>query len=117
MVRQGRYVPRRGDAAWLNLDPQSGHEQAGRRPVLVLSPASYNARIGLALVCPVTRQAKGYPFEVALPEGSSISGVVLADQVKSMDWRARDAALIGPVPDDVVGAVLDRLAPLLSIEP
>src|SRR5437762_13948374 len=86
--RKTAYVPERGDAVWLTLDPQAGHEQAGRRPALVLSPAAYNGRVGLALCCPITNQAKGYPFEVALPDGLAVSGVVLADQVKSLDWRA-----------------------------
>ena len=91
------YVPRRGDAVWLHFDPQTGHEQAGRRPALVLSPESYNGRVGLAILCPITSQVKGYPFEVALPAGSPISGVVLSDQVKSLDWRARRANLIQAV--------------------
>lgn len=83
------HVPRRGDLVWLHFDPQTGHEQAGRRPALVLSPESYNRRVGLAIFCPVTSQAKGYPFEVGLPYGGHVSGVILSDQVKSLDWRAR----------------------------
>ena len=80
-----RYVPARGDAIWLTFTPQAGHEQAGRRPALVLSPASYNGKVGLAILCPITSQTKGYPFEVATPAGSRVSGVILADQVKSLD--------------------------------
>jgi mRNA interferase MazF len=115
--RKGGYVPDRGDAVWITLDPQEGHEQAGRRPALVLSPAAYNGRVGLALLCPITNQAKGYPFEVALPKGLRISGVVLADQVKSLDWRARKATRIGAAPGDVVDQVMRRLKALLPIVP
>ncbi len=85
------YVPSRGDVVWLTFNPQSGHEQAGRRPAVVLSPRAYNAKVGLAIFCPVTSKVKGYPFEVALPEGFAVQGVILADQVKSLDWRARRA--------------------------
>src|SRR3954451_4617506 len=79
------YVPERGDAVWITLDPQAGHEQAGRRPALVLSPSAYNGRVGLALFCPITSSSKGYPFEVRLPDGLPVAGVVGADQVKSLD--------------------------------
>lgn len=114
MSRKSGYVPERGDAVWITLDPQAGHEQAGRRPALVLSPSAYNGRVGLALLCPITSQAKGYPFEVPLPTGLSVTGVVGADQVKSLDWRARKASRIGVVPEDVVGQVLQRLQALLG---
>src|SRR2546425_1274360 len=80
-------VPDAGDLVWLSFDPQAGHEQSGRRPALVLSPASYNGKSGLALVCPITSRVKGYPFEVSLPEGSKFAGVILADQLRSLDWR------------------------------
>jgi mRNA interferase MazF len=112
--RKGTYVPERGDAVWVTLDPQAEHEQAGRRPALVLSPAAYNGRVGLALLCPITGQVKGYPFEVALPEGLAVSGVALADQVKSLDWRVRKAARICAVPEEVVAQVLRRLGALLA---
>jgi mRNA interferase MazF len=114
--RKGAYVPQRGDAVWITLDPQAGHEQAGRRPALVLSPAAYNGRVGLALFCPITGQVKGYPFEVALPEGLAVSGVALADQVKSLDWGARKAARICAVPEEMVARVLKRLNALLEGE-
>jgi mRNA interferase MazF len=107
--RKGTYVPERGDAVWITLDPQAGHEQAGRRPAIVLSPAFYNGRTGLALFCPITGQAKGYPFEVALPDGLAVTGVVLADQVKSLDWRVRKASRICSVPGEAVARVLARL--------
>ena len=85
------YAPDRGDIVWLQFDPQAGHEQAGHRPALVISPRAYNRKVGLALCCPITNQVKGYPFEVVLPAASKANGAVLADQVKSLDWRIRKA--------------------------
>lgn len=114
MSRKGTYIPERGDAVWITLDPQAGHEQAGRRPALVLSPSAYNGRVGLALFCPITSQLKGYPFEVPLPAGFPVAGVVGADQVKSLDWRARKAVRIGNVSEEVVAQVLQRLQALLG---
>src|SRR5438132_6264139 len=111
--RKIEYVPERGDAVWITLDPQAGHEQAGRRPALVLSPSAYNGRVGLALFCPITNQVKGYPFEVLIPDRCPVTGVVGADQVKSLDWRGRQAVRIGSVPDQGVGQVLQRLHALL----
>lgn len=108
------YVPERGDAIWITLNPQAGHEQAGRRPAVVLSPAPYNARVGLALLCPITNQVKGYPFEVLLPPGGAVSGVILADQVKSLDWRMRNATFICALPPATVEEVLHKVATLLS---
>lgn len=108
------YVPRRGDLVWLHFHPQAGHEQAGRRPALVLSPESYNGRVGLAILCPVTSQQKGYPFEVALPSGGTVAGVILSDQVKSLDWRARRAERIEPLPAQVTEEVLQKLGTLLG---
>ena len=107
------YVPERGDAVWISFDPQAGSEQAGRRPALVLSPSSYNGKVGLALCCPITGRAKGYPFEVAIPTGLNVSGVVLADQIKCMDWRVRKADFICPLPGQTVQIVLAKLATLL----
>lgn len=108
------YCPRRGDVVWLTFSPQAGHEQAGHRPALTLSPESYNRRIGLALFCPVTSQVKGYPFEVPLPKGLEIEGVVLADQVKSLHWKARGARLGCTIPGATVSEVLNKLAVLLT---
>ena len=108
------YVPDRGDVVWLSFEPQAGREQAGRRPALVLTPAAYQRVVGLALCCPVTRQAKGYPFEVALPEGMAVAGVVLADQVKSLDWRARGAELADRAPAAVTARVVDLIGRLLG---
>jgi len=107
------YTPNRGDFVWINLTPQAGHEQAGDRPALVLSPKSYNDRVGLALFCPVTSQVKGYPFEVQIPAGERVTGVVLADQVRSLDWRVRNAQLICIAPDSVITEVLLKLDTLL----
>ena len=114
MRLKGEYVPERGDAVWITLDPQAGHEQAGRRPALVLSPSAYNGRVGLALLCPITTQVKGYPFEVRLPAGLPVAGVVGADQVKSLDWRARKATRIAAVPEEIVTQVVSRLQTLLE---
>jgi mRNA interferase MazF len=108
------YVPEAGDFVWLTFDPQAGREQAGRRPALVLSPKAYNARSALALVCPITNQAKGYPFEVAVPAGHNATGVILCDHLKSVDWKARRAERIGRCPIELVGEVRARLAPLLG---
>ena len=108
------YVPQTGDFIWLTFDPQAGREQAGRRPALVLSPETYNARSGLALVCPITNHAKGYPFEVAVPGAHGATGVVLADHVKSVDWKARRAEKIGRCPSEAIDEVRSRLAPLLG---
>ncbi len=108
------YVPDRGDVVWITLNPQAGHEQAGRRPALVISPAAYNGNVGLALLCPITNQVKGYPFEVRIPQALAVTGVVLADQVKSLDWRARKVELIGTLPEATVAEVLRKLGTLLS---
>ena len=96
MVR--RYVPARGDAVWITVNPEAGHDQAGRRPALVVSPSCYNGKVGLAMVCPITSQIKGYPFEVAILSGSKLGGVIIADQVKSFDWRVRKADFISKLP-------------------
>jgi len=109
------YVPERGDAVWLSLDPQAGHEQTGRRPCIVLSPSSYNRKAGLALCCPITNAVKGYPFEVAIPEGLKVAGVILADQVKSQDWKARRMEFIVRLPAPVVEDALRKVAALLRV--
>jgi mRNA interferase MazF len=109
-----RYVPDRGDIVALTFDPQAGHEQAGRRPAVVLSPAIYNERSGLAVFAPVTNQVKDYPFEVAIPSGLAISGVVLADQMKSLDWRARKAKHITKLPPHVLREILQKATALVA---
>jgi mRNA interferase MazF len=99
---------------WITLNPQAGHEQAGRRPAVVLSPLAYNERVGLAVFCPITSQEKGYPFEVKIPQGLAVTGVVLADQVKSLDWRVREAERICTLPPEVMAEILGKLGTLLS---
>jgi mRNA interferase MazF len=108
------YVPQRGHVIWLDFDPQTGHEQAGRRPALVLSPAGYNRPSGLAVLCPLTRRKKGYSFEVSLPKGLPISGVVLADQVKNLDWKQRRASYICQIPAEILEDVIEKLSTLLE---
>jgi mRNA interferase MazF len=108
------YVPERNDLVWLAFTPQAGHEQAGRRPAVILSPKAYNAKVGLCLACPLITQAKGYPFEVQIPTGLAVSGVVLADQLKSLDWRARDASFICALPADVTAEILAKASVLLA---
>ena len=112
MPRQ--YVPERGDIVWLHFTPQAGHEQAGHRPALVISPRSYNRRVGLALFCPVTSQVKGYPFEVELPPGLEAKGAILSDQVKSLDWRVRKAKRVCTVPDEVLEETIARVLALVD---
>ena len=107
------YVPDRGDIVWLQFNPQAGHEQAGHRPALVLSPASYNRRSGLMLCCPMTSQRKGYPFEVVIEVDTDRESVVLADQVKSLDWKVRKAVKKGTVSIDVIAETLSKLQTLL----
>jgi mRNA interferase MazF len=108
------YVPERGDVVWITFNPQAGYEQAGRRPALVLSPKAYNGKVGLALLCPVTSQVKGYPFEVAIPEGLPVSGVILSDQVKSLDWKARKAEKACSLPEESTKKVLQRVKALIE---
>ena len=113
MSESPSYVPERGDAVWISLNPQAGHEHAGRRPSLVLSPSTYNGKVGLALLCPITNKTKGYPFEVPIPSGLGVTGVILADQIKSLDWRARNAELICELPQETITKVLDLIELLL----
>jgi len=103
------YIPDRGDVIWITFSPQAGHEQAARCPAVVLSPKAYNRKVGLALLCPVTSQVKGYPFEVLIPEGLPVNGVILSDQVKSLDWRARKAEKACILPADTMKSVLQRV--------
>ena len=114
MVTSQTYVPQRGDVVWISLNPQAGHEQAGRRPAVVISPQNYNGKVGLAILCPITNQIKGYPFEVLIPDGLPVEGAILSDQIKSLDWRARNAGLICTLPTEVISEVLQKLSTLLS---
>lgn len=108
------YCPKRGDVVWLSFSPQAGHEQAGHRPALAVSPEAYNRKVGLALFCPITSHAKGYPFEVPLPTGLKASGVVLSDQIKNLDWQVRDARFYCKLPAATVEKVLAQIDVLLS---
>lgn len=107
-------APQRGDVVWVDFVPAAGREQNGRRPALILSPASYNQKTGLAIACPITSQAKGYPFEVALPAGLPVTGVILADHVKSIDWKARHAEPLTAVDLSTLAEVLGKLSSLLD---
>lgn len=111
-----RYIPAQGDIVWLQFTPQAGHEEAGHRPALVVSPKEYNHKVGLALFCPVTSQVKGYPFEVFLPAGLEASGAILSDQVKSLDWRVRKAKRLCTAPEEVVEEVLGKILTLIRKE-
>jgi mRNA interferase MazF len=110
------YVPDAGDIIKINFDPQAGHEQGGWRPALVLSPKVYNNKTGLAVVVPITNQAKGYPFEVQLPAQMKTTGVVLADAIKNVDWKARSTKYADTAPPEVVRAVRERLMVLLGFD-
>ena len=111
-----RYVPKCGDVVWLDFSPKKGHEQAGRRPALVVSETDYNRKVGLAVVCPITNQGKGFQFEVALPAGQRVSGVVLSDHVKSLDWKERNVAFICTLPNAVLDEVLEKIAVLIGLD-
>lgn len=107
------YIPERGDLIWLNFTPQAGHEQAGKRPAIVITPSLYNAKTSLMIACPITSKIKNYPFEVLI-HGKKISGVVLSDQVKSLDWRARKAAFIEKAADSIISEIQEKLALLIK---
>ncbi len=108
------YVPERGDIVWINFTPQAGHEQAGKRPALVISPSIYNKKVGLAIFCPITSQIKGYPFEVLIAKESPVCGVVLADQVKSLDWKIRNVQFISKLPPVAMSEVLAKVLTLIA---
>lgn len=108
------YVPERGDVVWITFNPQAGHGQAGRRPAVVLSPKTYNGKVGLALLCPITSQVKGYPFEVPIPDNLPVNGVILSDQVKSLDWRALNAEKACSLPEESIKKVLQRVKALIE---
>ena len=114
MVTARERVPSRGDAVWITLNPQAGHEQSGRRPAAVISPSSYNEKTGLMVCCPITGQVKGYPFEAQIPAGLKVEGVILSDQVKCLDWRARKAELICRLPESVMSEVIGKMKALLE---
>jgi mRNA interferase MazF len=109
------FVPDAGDLVWLDFTPHAGREQAGRRPAVVLSPRAYNEKTSLAIVCPITSQVKGYPFEVEVPASSRVTGVILADHLKSLDWRQRRAQRIGKIPQSSLKKVRELISALLRI--
>ena len=114
MVSSRRWVPDRGDLIWLSFSPQAGREQSGRRPALVLSPALYNGKTSLAIVCPITSHIKSYPFEVPLAPGGALEGCILSDHLKRVDWQERQAKRVGRVGPDIMAQVLNRIGPLLG---
>jgi mRNA interferase MazF len=113
MVRRSAYIPDRGDLVWVNFNPQQGHEQAYQRPAVVVSPKHYNEKSSLALMCPVTTQAKGYPFEIVL-DAEHVGGVILSDQIRSLDWRARHVAFIQRIKPALLAEVQERIVQLLT---
>ena len=114
MVKRKAYIPERGDVIWISLNPQTGHEQSGRRPALVLSPSSYNSKVSLSIVCPITNKIKGYPFEVKIEIKDKIKGVILADQIKSLDWEKRNAKFIGRVTEKTSKRVIENILLLIN---
>jgi mRNA interferase MazF len=115
-TKSGDYCPDAGDLVWIDLDPTRGHEQSGHRPAIVLTPREYNVRSGLCIMCPITSRARGYPFEVALSQAHAISGVILADQVRSVSWEKRYVKMAGAASIELLDEVRERLAVLLQIE-
>ncbi len=108
------YIPERGDIVWLDFDPQAGHEQAGKRPAIVISPKTYNSKVGLALFQPITNKQKGYPFEVLLPNNLPITGVILSDQIKSLDWKKRQIKYICTVPEKQCQEAINKFSILIK---
>jgi len=114
LVKSKPYIPDCGDIVWLNFNPQSGREQSGRRPALVISPLVYNNKTDLAIFCPITSQVKEYPFEVKLPDNLEIAGVILSDQIKNLDWKAREAEYICKLPKSLLTETLNKINALLN---
>ncbi|MCM1982416.1 type II toxin-antitoxin system PemK/MazF family toxin [Lyngbya confervoides] len=107
------YVPKRGDFVWLQFNPQSGYEQMGRRPALVLSHGAFNKRMGCVFVCPVSNTQHQNPFYVPVPEEEAVTGVIMADQLRSLDYKARKAEYMGDCPEPVLNDVLRRIKPII----
>ena len=116
VTKSGDYCPDAGDLVWIDLNPTLGHKQSGHRPALVLTPRQYNVRSGLCIICPITSRARGYPFEVVMPEGHAISGIFLVDQVRSVSWEERYVKKAGVAPVELLDEVRERLAALLQID-
>jgi mRNA interferase MazF len=115
-VKSKAFVPDCGDIVWLTFNPQSGHEQTGRRPALVISPSVYNEKTGLAIFCPITNVKKDYPFEVIIPDLPGIAGVILSDQIKNLDWKTRNAEFICKLPGKSIEETLNKISALLGIK-
>ena len=115
-TKSGDYCPNAGDLVWIDLNPTLGHEQGGHRPAIVLTPHQYNVRSGLCILCPITSRARGYPFEVGIPDGQAISGAILVDQVRSVSWEKRYVKMAGVAPLKLLDDVRERLAALLQID-
>jgi len=113
--KTGKYIPSRGDIVWLSFNPQSGHEQSGHRPAIVISPKEYNAKVGLAIFCPITSKIKNYPFEVKINLKNKINGAILSDQLKSLDWQKREAKFIAKAPKKVLKEAIEKLNLLINI--
>ncbi|MGB5218022.1 MAG: endoribonuclease MazF [Smithella sp.] len=113
--KSGKYIPARGDVIWLSFNPQSGHEQSGHRPAIVITPREYNEKAGLALCCPITSKIKDYPFEVRINIKGKIDGVILSDQVKSLDWQERQARYIAAAPRDVLYETIEKMNLLINL--
>ncbi|MEJ5352260.1 MAG: type II toxin-antitoxin system PemK/MazF family toxin [Melioribacteraceae bacterium] len=110
------YIPERGDIVWLCFNPQAGHEQSGKTASVVTLPKEYNQKTNLAIFCPITNQVKGYPFEVKIPDNLGISGAILSDQIKSLDWNVRKAEFICSLPDDALKETLNKINALIGAE-
>ncbi|MGR3220955.1 MAG: type II toxin-antitoxin system PemK/MazF family toxin [Candidatus Anammoxibacter sp.] len=115
-MKLDKFIPKCGDVVWIDFDPQSGHEQSGRRPAVVLSPQKYNQKVGLAIFCPITKNIKGYPFEVIIPKTNMVSGAILADHVKNPDRRARNVEYVCKLSDKIIVDVLKKLGTLISFK-
>ena len=115
MVTTENYIPKRGDIVWINFEPQTGKEQKGRRPAVVISNSRYNKVVGLAIFCPITSKIKGYPFEVILPPASSTSGSILADQIKSFDWKTRNTEFIEEIDTETMEKLLELIGKIIEI--
>ena len=113
-MKSGSYVPDRGDIVWLNFTPQAGHKQRGKRPALILSPKIYNEKTSLCIALPITSKIKGYPFEVTLPKNLPVEGVILSDQVKSLDFSVRDISFICKVPSNIIESVQKNVVALVG---
>jgi mRNA interferase MazF len=115
-AKSGDYCPDVGDLVWIDLDQTLGHEQSGHRPAIVLTPRQYNVRSGLCIMCPITSRARGYPFEVAIPRGHAVAGIILVDQARSVSWEKRYVKMAGVAPVELLDEVRERLAAVLQID-